>query len=269
MAEARRRWTGTWRSTGSPARLRALRRFGLDLCLGRIVGVDDPEPVYIGRLGLTDSHGSAAADRLALTGRGAVLRRDARRPRWVWRAAAGTAGRAVGSATTGTRCSPRTVWTGSAAAGRPVGVHRQPRQQPVVPDARRAGHDPGRPGRRHPRRIPRRPRRRRRSRVRARPSSLCTAPPTSCTPIRAWVTGAGGVLVVGPHQPYLAYVADVLPSLGEEGVQTCTLRDLVAGGCRAPPSRPIRTWRASSRRRTWCGRSRRPSGSTRSRLPPG
>ncbi|MGH8970295.1 MAG: RNA polymerase recycling motor ATPase HelR, partial [Actinomycetes bacterium] len=39
-----------------------------------------------------------------------------------------------------------------------------------------------------------------------------------------------GVLFVGPHQPYLAYVADVLPSLGEEGVQTCTLRDLVAEG---------------------------------------
>src|SRR6184192_512324 len=27
------------------ARLRALRRFGLDLCLGHIVGVDAPEPV--------------------------------------------------------------------------------------------------------------------------------------------------------------------------------------------------------------------------------
>ena len=37
----------------------------------------------------------------------------------------------------------------------------------------------------------------------------------------------GGVLFVGPHQPYLAYVGDVLPSLGEEGVQTCTVRDLV------------------------------------------
>src|SRR6201998_809267 len=39
------------------ARLRALRRFGLDLCLGRIVGADSPEPVYIGRLGLRDSAG--------------------------------------------------------------------------------------------------------------------------------------------------------------------------------------------------------------------
>jgi hypothetical protein len=43
----------------------------------------------------------------------------------------------------------------------------------------------------------------------------------------------GGVMFVGPHQPYLAYVADVLPSLGEEGVQTCTLRDLVAEGAAA------------------------------------
>ncbi len=40
----------------------------------------------------------------------------------------------------------------------------------------------------------------------------------------------GGVLVVGPHQPYLAYVADVLPSLGEDGVRTCTVRDLVEEG---------------------------------------
>src|SRR5690349_13344985 len=43
----------------------------------------------------------------------------------------------------------------------------------------------------------------------------------------------GGVLFVGPHRPYLAYVADVLPSLGEEGVQTCTLRDLVTEGAEA------------------------------------
>ena len=39
------------------ARLRTLRRFSLDLCLGRIVGADGAEPVYIGRLGLTDRAG--------------------------------------------------------------------------------------------------------------------------------------------------------------------------------------------------------------------
>jgi hypothetical protein len=43
----------------------------------------------------------------------------------------------------------------------------------------------------------------------------------------------GGVLFVGPHQPYLAYVSDVLPSLGEEGAQTCTLRDLLPEGATA------------------------------------
>jgi hypothetical protein len=43
----------------------------------------------------------------------------------------------------------------------------------------------------------------------------------------------GGVLFVGPNRSYLSYVADVLPSLGEEGVQTCTVRDLVAEGATA------------------------------------
>jgi len=45
----------------------------------------------------------------------------------------------------------------------------------------------------------------------------------------------GGVLFIGPHQPYLDYVADVLPSLGEDGVQTCTLRDLLPEGVAARP----------------------------------
>ncbi len=39
------------------ARLRTLRRFGLDLCLGHVVGADNSERVYIGRLGLTDGEG--------------------------------------------------------------------------------------------------------------------------------------------------------------------------------------------------------------------
>lgn len=37
----------------------------------------------------------------------------------------------------------------------------------------------------------------------------------------------GGLLIVGPHRPYLNYVADVLPSLGEEDVQTCTIADMI------------------------------------------
>lgn len=36
----------------------------------------------------------------------------------------------------------------------------------------------------------------------------------------------GNVLLVGPHRPYLDYVADVLPALGEHSVQTATVADL-------------------------------------------
>ncbi|MGN0102240.1 MAG: RNA polymerase recycling motor ATPase HelR [Dietzia sp.] len=36
----------------------------------------------------------------------------------------------------------------------------------------------------------------------------------------------GNLLLVGPHRPYLDYVADVLPALGEHGVQTATVADL-------------------------------------------
>lgn len=36
----------------------------------------------------------------------------------------------------------------------------------------------------------------------------------------------GNLLLVGPHRPYLDYVADVLPALGEHSVQTATIADL-------------------------------------------
>ena len=39
------------------ARLRVLRRFTMDACLGRMVPADGSEPVYIGRFGLTDAAG--------------------------------------------------------------------------------------------------------------------------------------------------------------------------------------------------------------------
>ncbi|MFP3670456.1 AAA family ATPase, partial [Priestia sp. SIMBA_032] len=42
--------------------------------------------------------------------------------------------------------------------------------------------------------------------------------------------GDDGVLFVGPSDGYLAYVGDVLPSLGEESVQISTLRGLVPEG---------------------------------------
>src|SRR5690606_31467888 len=39
------------------ARLRTLRRYDLDLCLGHIVPADGGEPLYVGRLGLSDRAG--------------------------------------------------------------------------------------------------------------------------------------------------------------------------------------------------------------------
>ena len=39
------------------ARLRSLRRFGLDVCLGHMVSANNPEPVYVGRFGLMDRAG--------------------------------------------------------------------------------------------------------------------------------------------------------------------------------------------------------------------
>ncbi len=72
------------------------------------------------------------------------------------------------------------------------------------------------------------------------------------------------MLFVGPHQPYLAYVADVLPSLGEEGVQTCTLRDLVPEGAAATAEADPEVARLKSSA-DLVRRSRRPSGSTRTR----
>jgi len=47
-------------------------------------------------------------------------------------------------------------------------------------------------------------------------------------------TGRGGLLFVGPHRPYLDYIDDVLPSLGEEGALVATLNDLVPGFADAP-----------------------------------
>lgn len=62
----------------------------------------------------------------------------------------------------------------------------------------------------------------------------------------------GEILIVGPHRAYLNYVSDVLPSLGEEGVATCTLADLVpvdddgAGRPRAEDAPAVAALKASA-----------------------
>jgi DNA helicase IV len=214
------------------ARLRTLRRFGLDLCLGHIVSADNAEPVYVGRLGLTDSagrrllldwrspaaepfFGATHADPMGLASR--------RRYRW-------TRGRisdywdevftSDGFAGHAAALDDQSAFIAS------LGSNRSARMRDVLGTIQ-ADQD---------------------AIIRAGSRGALVVdggPGTGKTVVALHRTAyllysdprlghrRGGVLFVGPHQPYLAYVADVLPSLGEEGVQTCTLRDLVAEGAAA------------------------------------
>lgn len=58
--------------------------------------------------------------------------------------------------------------------------------------------------------------------------------------------GRGGLLFVGPHRPYLDYIDDVLPSLGEDGVLAGTLADMVAGAANLPAEADPGVRRATS-----------------------
>jgi hypothetical protein len=216
------------------ARLRLLRRFGLDLCLGRMVPADGTEPVYVGRMGLSDRagrqllvdwrspaaepfFGATHANPMGLAGR--------RRYRWTrgritdyWDEVF-TADLTMGEAN-------RATLDDQSAFIASLGDTRSPRMRDVLGTIQadqdaiiRAGSD----------------------------GALVVdgGPGTGKTVVALHRTAylmysdprlghqRGGVLFVGPHQPYLSYVGDVLPSLGEEGVQTCTLLDLVPQGATA------------------------------------
>ena len=217
------------------ARLRTLRRFGLDLCLGRMVGATtaSPEPVYVGRLGLTDSAGR----RLLVDWRSPVAEpffgathanpmglASRRRYRW-------TGGRVSDywdEVFTADGLEGHAALDDQSAFIASLGGNRSARMRDVLGTIA-ADQD---------------------AIIRAGSRGALVVdggPGTGKTVVAlhrcAYLLYAdprlghrrGGVLFVGPHQPYLAYVADVLPSLGEEGVQTCTLRDLVPEGAAATP----------------------------------
>ncbi|WP_028707679.1 RNA polymerase recycling motor ATPase HelR [Propionicicella superfundia] len=215
------------------ARLRILRRSGLDLCLGRIVRVDDPEPVYIGRVGLTDSTGEpllidwrtpAAEPFFAATRANPQGLAGRRRYRW----ARGRITDYWDEAFTPDGLEGHAALDDESAFIASLGAVRSARMRDVLgtiaadqdaiirADSRGALVVDGGPGTGKT--------------VVAlhRAAYLLYSDPRMGE-------GRGGVLVVGPHRPYLAYVADVLPALGEEGVRTCTLRDLLPEGAAAVP----------------------------------
>ncbi|MDX3853284.1 RNA polymerase recycling motor ATPase HelR [Streptomyces sp. AK02-01A] len=213
------------------ARLRALRRFGLDLCLGHMVSADDPEPVYVGRLGLTDRTGR----RLLLDWRSPAVEpffgathanpmglASRRRYRW-------TRGRISDywdEVFTSDGFAGHAALDDQSAFIASLGGNRSTRMRDVLGTIQADQDAIIRAG--------------------SRGALVVDGGPGTGKTVVALHRSAyllysdprlghrrGGVLFVGPHQPYLGYVADVLPSLGEEGVQTCTLRDLVAEGAAA------------------------------------
>jgi hypothetical protein len=213
------------------ARLRALRRFGLDLCLGRIVSADNPEPVYIGRLGLRDSAGRrvlldwrspAAEPFFGATHANPMGLVSRRRYRW-------TRGRVSDywdEVFTADGLEGHAALDDQSAFIASLGSSRSERMRDVLGTIA-ADQD---------------------AIIRAGSRGALVVdggPGTGKTVVALHRTAyllysdprlghnRGGVLFVGPHQPYLAYVSDVLPSLGEEGVQTCTLRDFVPEGATA------------------------------------
>ncbi|MER6563328.1 RNA polymerase recycling motor ATPase HelR [Streptomyces sp. NPDC001027] len=212
-------------------RLRSLNRFGLDLCLGHMVGADDPEPLYVGRIGLTDSTGRrllidwrspAAEPFFAATHADPMGLVSRRRYRW-------TRGRISDywdEVFTADALEGHAALDDQSAFIASLGGTRSGRMRDVLATIQADQDAVIRAG--------------------SRGALVVDGGPGTGKTVVALHRSAyllysdprlghrrGGVLFVGPHRPYLAYVADVLPSLGEEGVQTCVLRDLVAEGADA------------------------------------
>jgi len=216
------------------ARLRALRRFGLDLCLGRMVTEESPEPVYVGRLGLTDSKGRrllidwrspAAEPFFGATHANPMGLVSRRRYRW-------TRGRISDywdEVFTAEGLESNAALDDQSAFIATLGSSRSPRMRDVLGTIQADQDQIIRAGSRGAMVVDGGPGTGKTVVALHRTAYLLYSDPR----LNHRGSHRSDVLLVGPHQPYLAYVADVLPSLGEEGVQTCTLKDLVPEGATA------------------------------------
>ena len=149
---------------------------------------------------------------------------------------------------------------------RPVRLHRQPRRHPLGPDARRAGHHRRRPGRHRPRRVARAPSSSTAAPAPARPSSRCTAPPTCCTPTRAWATARAACSSSARTSPTSPTSPTCCPASARRACRPARCATSCRKG-RRPSRRPTRRWPGSRPTHGWSPRSSRRCACTRSRRP--
>ncbi|WP_422613750.1 RNA polymerase recycling motor ATPase HelR [Microbacterium ureisolvens] len=217
------------------ARLRVLRRFGVDACLGRMVPADGSEPVYIGRFGLLDADGRrllvdwrtpAAEPFFGATHAHPSGLASRRRYRW-------TGGRVTDywdEVFTAEGLDHNAALDDQSAFIASLGASRSPRMRDVLGTIQADQDAIIRAGSRGALVVDGGPGTGKTVVALHRAAYLVYSDPHLGE-------GRGGVLFVGPSPAYLSYVEDVLPSLGEESVQTCTVRDLVAEGAHAGPER--------------------------------